>query len=106
MGNKYNDAEPLCIISPTISPSVSPSVFQCKNHKDCDDNNKCTKDKCMKKIGICKNKKKMNKCCKKKQDCENVFKEGKCTRYACKRKMCRKKKTVDCANKRKCTKGK
>ena len=49
--NKYNNAEPLCI---------SPSVFQCKNHKDCDDNDKCTKDKCKKKRGICENKKKMN----------------------------------------------
>merc|ERR1711982_25159 len=75
------------VVSPTVSPeaisTASPSSFECKKNKDCDDNDVCTKDKCKKKKGMCKNRKIKNKCCKKNKHCRNIFKNEKCHLYRC-----------------------
>ena len=105
MENKYDDkiSEPVCIDS-NWSP---PDPQTCKKHKDCDDGDPCTKDKCGKKSQVCRNIPNES-CCKTSKDCNYTFEEGKCTIYKCKKKKgkCVVKKTVDCKNETKCLSGK
>lgn len=100
---------PVISASPTDPiVSASPTAFKCLTKKDCNDDNVCTQDKCNKRQGICKYKKRKNKCCTKRKDCENTFKNGECKIYRCNKnkERCRVKRIVNCENERKCVRDK
>jgi len=89
--------------------TVFGSFATCVKKKDCNDKDKCTKDKCDKKTGDCKNTYIKNKCCTNQKECKNTFKNGVCSTLKCNtnKGLCKKNGTpVKCKNANTCRKDK
>merc|ERR1712125_19790 len=82
---------PTDTLVPTESPTFSPTESRCRSHSDCDDNDVCTKDICIFRRGVCKNKP-IRKCCTIAKDCKKIKrKKAFCKNNKCKYKNQKKK---------------